>query len=61
VESLGDKLKSTRERKGYSYDFVGKETNIARRYLEAMENEDFSQFPGESYLLGFLRNYGEYL
>ena len=61
MESLGDKLKSTREGKGYSYDFVGKETNIARRYLEAMENEDFSKFPGESYLLGFLRNYGEYL
>ena len=61
MESLGDKLKSTREAKGYDYNYVGRETNIARRYLEALETEDFSKFPGEPYLLGFLRNYGEYL
>jgi cytoskeletal protein RodZ len=61
VESLGEKLKTARESKGYSYDQVGRETNIATRYLEALETEDFSKFPGEPYLLGFLRNYGEYL
>ena len=61
MESLGEKLKSTREAKGLSYDYVGRETNIARRYLEALETEDFSKFPGEPYLFGFLRNYGEYL
>jgi cytoskeletal protein RodZ len=61
VESLGDKLRSTRESKGYDYSHVGRETNIAIRYIEALENEDFSQFPGEPYILGFLRNYGEYL
>ena len=61
VESLGDKLRSTREAKGYSYEYVVRETNIARRYLEALESEAFSKFPGEPYLLGFLRNYGEYL
>ncbi|MDR1930480.1 MAG: helix-turn-helix domain-containing protein [Treponema sp.] len=61
VETLGDKLRLTRESKGYSYEYVGRETNIARRYLEALEREDFTKFPGEPYLLGFLRNYGEYL
>jgi cytoskeletal protein RodZ len=61
VESLGEKLKSARESKGHTYDQVGRETNIASRYLEALENEDFSKFPGEPYILGFLRNYGEYL
>jgi cytoskeletal protein RodZ len=61
VESLGDKLKSTRESKGYSYEQVSRDTNIAIRYLEALEMEDFAQFPGEPYLLGFLRNYSEYL
>jgi cytoskeletal protein RodZ len=61
VESLGEKLKTARENKGYNFDFVGRETNIAVRYLEAFEKEDFSVFPGESYLIGFLRNYGEYL
>jgi cytoskeletal protein RodZ len=61
VESLGDKLRSAREGKGYTYDQVSRDTNIATRYLEALEKEDFAKFPGEPYLLGFLRNYGEYL
>ena len=50
-----------REEKGLSYEFVSRETNISSRYLEALEREDFSPFPAESYVLGFLRNYGEYL
>jgi len=61
VESLGEKLRSARETKGYTFDQISRDTNIARRYLEALENEDFSQFPGEPYILGFLRNYSEYL
>lgn len=61
MESLGDKLRTAREEKGYSHEQVGRDTNIARRYLEALEAEDFAKFPGEPYLLGFLRNYGEYL
>jgi cytoskeletal protein RodZ len=61
VESLGSKLKAARENKGYSYDQVCRETNIASRYIQALEEETFDVFPGEAYLLGFLRNYGEYL
>jgi cytoskeletal protein RodZ len=61
VESLGDKLKSTRKTKGYTFDNISRETNIATRYLEALEAENFAVFPGEPYLQGFLRNYGEYL
>jgi cytoskeletal protein RodZ len=61
VESLGEKLKTARESKGYSYDQVSRETNIASRYIQALEEEAFDIFPGEAYLLGFLRNYGEYL
>ena len=61
MESLGDKLRTARESKGLSYDYISRETNISSRYLEALEREDFSCFPGEPYVLGFLRNYGEYL
>jgi cytoskeleton protein RodZ len=61
VESLGERLKTARERKGCTFDQISRDTNIARRYLEALESEDFGQFPGEPYLLGFLRNYGDYL
>jgi len=61
VESLGNKLKTAREAKGLSYDYIGRETNISARYLEALEKEDFSCFPGEPYVIGFLKNYSEYL
>jgi cytoskeletal protein RodZ len=61
VESLGEKLRTAREAKAISFDQVSRETNIAGRYLEALEAENFSVFPGEPYVLGFLRNYGEYL
>jgi cytoskeletal protein RodZ len=40
---------------------VCRDTNIASRYIDALEQEEFTIFPGEPYLLGFLRNYGEYL
>jgi cytoskeletal protein RodZ len=61
VESLGEKLRAAREEKGISFDQISRETNIASRYLEALEAENFSGFPGEPYILGFLRNYGDYL
>ncbi|MDR1211539.1 MAG: helix-turn-helix domain-containing protein [Spirochaetaceae bacterium] len=61
MDSPGEKLRSARESKGLDFEYVGRETNIARRYLEALETEDFSQFPGEPYILGFMRNYGDYL
>jgi cytoskeletal protein RodZ len=61
VDSLGEKLRLAREEKGYSLDQVSRETNIAARYIQALEAEDFSGFPGEPYVLGFLRNYSEYL
>ena len=61
MESLGEKLKSAREAKGLSFDQVSRETNISVRYLEALESEYFSGFPGEPYVVGFLRTYGAYL
>ncbi len=61
MEAFGKKLTEARVARGLEFDQVSRETNITRRYLEALEREDFSVFPGEPYLLGFLRNYCEYL
>jgi cytoskeletal protein RodZ len=61
MESIGVKLRQTREERGYSIEQVARDTNIARRYIDALENEDFSVFPGEPYIVGFLRNYADYL
>lgn len=61
MESIGDKLRGTRESRGYTLEQVARDTHIAKRFLTALESEEFAMFPGEPYLLGFLRNYSEYL
>ncbi len=60
-KSLGERLKSAREAKKLSISDVHKETNISPMYVEALEEEKFSVFPGETYLIGFLRSYAEFL
>jgi len=61
MESLGEKLKEARNEKGLSIEQISRDTNISIRYLEALESENFEVFPGEPYLIGFLRNYSSYL
>jgi cytoskeletal protein RodZ len=61
MESIGDKLRLARERNNLTIDQVARETHVAKRFLKALEDEDFAAFPGETYALGFLRSYSEYL
>jgi len=61
MESLGEKLKTARNEKGLTIDQISRDTNISIRYLEALEAENFSIFPGEPYVVGFIKNYGAYL
>ncbi len=61
MKSLGDTLRDAREARGISMEQAVHETNISRNYLEALENEAFEEFPAEAYLVGFLRNYGDFL
>ncbi|MFW5695573.1 MAG: helix-turn-helix domain-containing protein [Alkalispirochaeta sp.] len=61
MESIGAKLSNARSEKGVSIEQAARDTHIAKRFIEAMEQENFDEFPGEAYLLGFLRNYAGYL
>lgn len=61
MESFGEILKNTRESKNLDLDRVSREISIDKRYLQGLENEDTSAFPGEAYMIGFLRNYSNYL
>lgn len=61
MESYGNLLKKSREEKGLDIDSAARETSIAGQYIQGLENEDNGAFPGEAYMLGFLRNYSEYL
>jgi len=61
VESIGEKLKSARTSRKLVLRDVAKDTNIAPSYIEALEDEEFDKFPSETYVIGFLKTYSEYL
>lgn len=61
MDSYGEILRNARQVKGLDIDTVARETFIISSYIEGLENEDNSAFPGEAYLMGFLKNYSEYL
>ena len=61
LESIGEKLRLARENRKLTYKDVMKETNISMTFLEALEDEEFEKFPSETYLIGFLKSYAEFL
>ncbi|MBN1497976.1 MAG: DUF4115 domain-containing protein [Spirochaetes bacterium] len=61
MESIGEKLRQAREARKITIRDVVKETNISPVYLQALEEEKFDKFPSETYLIGFLRSYAEFL
>lgn len=61
MESIGSRLQNARLAKELSLDQASRSTHIARRFLTALEEETFDEFPGETYLVGFLNKYAEFL
>ncbi|PKL37908.1 MAG: hypothetical protein CVV44_12120 [Spirochaetae bacterium HGW-Spirochaetae-1] len=61
MESIGERLRTARESRKLSIREIVKETNISPLYIEALEDEDFDKFPSETYIIGFLRSYAEFL
>ena len=61
TKRVGAILREAREAKKLTIRDVARDTNMIPRYIEALENEEYSQFPGETYALGFLRSYSDYL
>jgi cytoskeleton protein RodZ len=58
---IGAMLTEAREARGITLDQAERETRIQRRYLVALEQENFAVFPAEVYARGFLRSYAGYL
>jgi cytoskeleton protein RodZ len=61
MESYGTILRKAREEKNIDIETVARDTSITPQYIQGLESEDPSAFPGEPYMVGFLRNYAEYL
>lgn len=61
MKSPGEYLKQAREAKKISLKKVSEDTKFNTRHVEALEEDNYSVFPGETYTLGFLRSYANYL
>lgn len=60
-ETIGQILKKTRLEKNYSIKDISDATKITGRHLTALEENNFDIFPGETYVLGFIRSYANFL
>ena len=61
MSPLGETLQKARQARGVTLEEVSQETRISRRYLEALENENFGLLPAPVYARGFLRIYARFL
>ena len=61
MSDLGELLRQARVYKGASLRDAERATRISRTYLEALENQDFTQLPPPAYARGIVKNYAQYL
>lgn len=61
MAGLGRILQQQRLSQGLSLEEAERATHISRRYLQALEEEEFTVFSSPVFAKGFLRNYSQYL
>ena len=50
-------MAGAREAAGLSIDAVAQQLKLAPRQVKALEEDDFAQLPGRTFIRGFMRNY----
>ncbi|HET6781460.1 MAG TPA: RodZ domain-containing protein [bacterium] len=58
---IGERLRNAREARGWSLADASELTRIRAVFLQAIEDEQFDQLPGKTYVRGFLRTYASSL
>ena len=57
----GESLRRLRISKGIELSFIARETRISKRYLEYIEDDNYTLLPGQAYLKGYLAQYAVFL
>lgn len=60
-EKVGRVLERARKERGLSLEEAEKATKIRRRYLEGLEQDDYTMLPDAVYARGFLKTYANFL
>jgi transcriptional regulator with XRE-family HTH domain len=61
MSELGKTLSQARVQRGLTLEDCERDTRISKRYLDALEREDWKVFPAPVYSRAFLRTYAQYL
>jgi len=61
MASVGELLRRERERQGLALTDIAEQTRIKKRYLEALERDDFDSLPGRFFARSFTTQYAERL
>ncbi|MCL4397783.1 helix-turn-helix domain-containing protein [Patescibacteria group bacterium] len=61
MTTVGDILTNARNRKKLTLEQAEKATKIRRKFLEALEKNEFSKLPPGTFTKGFIKNYAAFL
>ncbi len=61
MRTVGQVLKEERERKFYTLDEIEKATKIRKELLSALEDGQYQKLPPQTFVQGFIKNYGKFL
>ena len=59
--SIGEKLRLARETRGIALHEISEQTRISKRYLEAIEADDYRRLPGGIFNRSFIRAYAKHI
>lgn len=59
--TVGKILRRERKKKGISLTEVEKELKVRKKFLQAVEENNWDRFPSKIYIIGIIRNYARYL
>jgi len=59
--TVGEILKTARDKKGLSLQDIEKKIRVRSKFLAAVERNDWSQFTSNVYISGIIKNYATFL